>query len=285
MIRREIELSESERLWLLVSQVDHARISGILTQNLKVSYPIEVVEAITHHDDGWADWEASPKINPEVGGPFSFLEMPLVEALPIWDKSIAAARKFGPLAGFIVAGHFYGLLSEPDHAQEPAATAWLTAKRKVRTAWLDEWIRSNPANSLEQAQLAQRELATADMFSLWLCCDAPLAAASGGLLENSAMGLRLEKLWERYQFSVIGAGRRHATPENATEALAWVVAVDPYPFGTSPLSLSTTGKVVPVAEYDDWRDVEAVSRPMELRWRLVPPDASGKLTDEAPDAG
>ncbi len=285
MIRREIQLSENERLWLLVSQVDHARISGTLTQNLKEQCPQEVVEAITHHDDGWAEWEASPRINSEIGGPFSFLEMPLVESLPIWDNSIVAARKFGPLAGFIVAGHFYGLLGESDHAQEPAATAWLTAKRKVRTAWLDEWIRSNPANSLELAQQAQRQLAIADLFSLWLCCDTPLSAMSGGMLENSAMGLRLEKLWERYRISVIGAGRRHATPENTTEALAWVVAVDPFPFGTAPLSLSTTGKVVPVAEYDDWQDVEAASRPMELRWRLVPPDASGKLIDEAPTAG
>lgn len=275
MIRREIQLSENEHLWLLVSQVDHARISGTLTRNLKDEFSQEVVEAITHHDDGWAEWEASPRINSDIGGPFSFLEMPLVEALPIWDRSIAAARKFGPLAGFIVAGHFYGLLSESDHAQEPAATAWLTAKRKVRTTWLDEWIRGNQSNSMEQAQQAQRQLALADLFSLWLCCDAPLAAASDGNLENSAMGLRLEKLWERYRFSVIGAGRRHATLDNTTEALAWVVAVDPYPFGTSPLTISTTGKVVPVGEYDDWQDVEAVSRPMELRWRLIPPNAAG----------
>lgn len=272
MIRREIQLSETEQLWLLVSQVEHARISGSLTRNLKEGYSTEVVEAITHHDDGWVEWEASPKINAEIGGPFSFLEMPLVESLPIWDQSIAVARKFGPLAGFIVAGHFYGLLNESEHAQEPAATAWLTAKRKVRTAWLDEWIRNNPANSLEQAQRAQRQLAIADLFSLWLCCDAPLAAASDGMLENSAMGLRLEKLWERYRFSVMGAGRRHATLEDTTEALAWVVAVDPYPFAMSPLSLSTMGKVVPVREYDDWRELEAVSRPMELRWRLMPAD-------------
>lgn len=275
MIRREIQLSESERLWLLISQVDHAGISGTLTANLKEEFSTEVVEAITHHDDGWAEWEEAPKINPEVGAPFSFLEMPLMEALPIWDRSIAAARGLGPLGGFIVAGHFYGLLSESDHSQEPAATAWLTAKRKVRTAWLDEWIRSNPANSLEAAQQAQRQLAIADLFSLWLCCDAPLAAAPGNILEDSVMGLRLEKLWEQYQFSVIGAGRRHATLENTTEALAWVVAVDPYPFGPSPLSLSAIGKLVPVGEYDDWQDLQAVSRPIELRWRLIPSDDAG----------
>ena len=34
MIRREIELGEGERLWLLISQVEHARISGELTRQL-----------------------------------------------------------------------------------------------------------------------------------------------------------------------------------------------------------------------------------------------------------
>ena len=35
MIRREIELAEGERLWLLVSQVDHAHIGGELTRQLE----------------------------------------------------------------------------------------------------------------------------------------------------------------------------------------------------------------------------------------------------------
>ena len=86
-------------------------------------------------------------MNPEIGGPYSFLEMPLAESLTIWDGSIAAARKFGPLAGWIVAGHFYNLLADSDHANEPPAIAWLTAKRKVRTTWLDEWIRADPSHT------------------------------------------------------------------------------------------------------------------------------------------
>src|ERR1700754_3881963 len=133
MIRRDIQLAEDERLWLLISQVEHAHVSGELTRNLKEPFSHEVVEAITHHDDGWAGWEASPKLNPEIGGPYSFVEMPLPETLVIWDGSIAAARKFGPLAGFMVAGHFYNLLSGSEHAGQPAAIAWMAAKRKSRT--------------------------------------------------------------------------------------------------------------------------------------------------------
>jgi hypothetical protein len=271
MIRREFELAEGERSWLLVSQVEHAHISGELTRHDKQGFAREVVEAVTHHDDGWSEWEAAPRLNPEVGGPYSFLEMPLAESLVIWDNSIAAARKFGPLAGFIVAGHFYNLLSESDHRGEPGAVAWLAAKRKARTAWLDEWVRITPANTLDEAKRAQQQLLIADLFSLWLCCDAPLAHDDVSILKQSQMKLRTEKLLGQYHFSTVGFGRRHATPDNPQEALAWVIAVEPYPFQSSPLSLALEAVIVPTARYANWPELKAASREIELHWRLMPP--------------
>jgi hypothetical protein len=273
VIRREIELNESEPLWLLISQVDHARISGEMTRHLARPIPHEVNEAISHHDDGWADWESAPKLNPEIGGPFSFTEMPLTDALVIWDGSIAAARKFGPLAGFMVAGHFYTLLSESEHAQQPAAVAWLAAKRKARTVWLDEWMRSNASHTVDEAKRAQHQLLMADLFSLWLCCDAPIAGETPPGREDSALKARAKTLLGEYHFSVIGSGRRHATPDNMTEALAWVIAVEPYPFAPSPLSFSLIAECVPAAHYKSWQELKVASRPMELRWRLMPPSA------------
>jgi hypothetical protein len=270
MIRREIEL-EGERLWLLISQVEHARISGELTRQLAHPPPREVVEAITHHDDGWGEWEAAPELNPEIGGTYSFIEMPLTEALVIWDGSIEAARKVGPLAGFMVAGHFYNLLSNSEHAGQSAAVAWLAAKRKARTVWLDEWLRANPKHTLDEAKRAQHQLLVADLFGLWLCCDAPLAGEVATGREDSPIKERAATLMSEYQFSVIGFGRRHATPENMTEALAWVIAIEPYPFSPSPLSLSLLSECVPVAQYESWPALKAASRPMELRWRLMPP--------------
>lgn len=274
MIRREIELSEGERSWLLISQVEHARISGELTRLGNEHFSHEVLEAISHHDDGWAEWEASPRINPAVGGPYSFLEMPLEESLVIWDNSIAAARKFGPLAGFIVAGHFYSLLGESDHRGEPGAVAWLAAKRKARTAWLDEWVRQDPAHTLEVAKAAQAQLFTADLFSLWLCCDAPFGNQELGMLAQSPMKPRAETLLKQYRFTSVGFGRRNPTLENPTEALAWVIAVDPYPFRCDPLSLALNAEIVPAAKYVNWPELKAASRPIELRWRLMPPVAS-----------
>jgi hypothetical protein len=269
MIRRELEFADG-RYWLLVSQVEHAHVSGELVRHWKTEFAPEVVEAIRHHDDGWAAWEAEPKIDPKAGAPYSFLEMPLAESLAIWDASIAAARKFGSLAGYIVAGHFYSLLSESENAAAATAMAWLAAKRKVRTTWLDEWVRADPAHTLEYAKQAQQMLLLTDLFSLWLCCDCPLGGNEDSVLDDSPMRIRSEFLHGQFRFKVAAAGRRHPTFENPDEALAWVVEVDPYPLRTSPLSLSATALVAPMGPHTNWQGLRGVSRPIELRWRLIP---------------
>jgi len=278
MIRRELNFADGTDLWLLVSQVDHAHISGELARHWYPNFSADVVDAIRHHDDGWTAWEATPRLNPEIGAPYSFLEMPLAESLQIWDGSIAAARRFGPLASYIVAGHFYSLLSESDHAQEPMAVAWLTEKRKVRTAWLDEWVRSSQTHTLEYAKQAQQMLRLADLFSLWLCCDCPIGSDGTSILEASAMKLRTDALLGQMQLEVIGFGRRHATPENPREALAWVVAVTPFPFELPQLSLATKAIAAPVARYANWLELLDASQSIDLRWRLIPPP-------ESPDRG
>jgi hypothetical protein len=270
MIRRVIKLNNDSSIWLLIQQVEHARMSGELVRHWREQFSPDVVEAIAHHDDGWAAWENEPKMNPAVGAPYSFLEMALTETLVIWDGSIAAARKFGPLAGYIVAGHFYNLVADSDHAKEPPAIAWLTAKRKVRTAWLDEWIRADPSHTLEYAKAAQQMLPRADLFSLWLCCDCPVDTTGASILGDSAMKLRTDSLLSQFRFvspecTIFESGSRHRVEE-----LSWIVPVDPFPFKTEPLSLTLQAKAVPKAHYTTLQELVAASWPMELSWRLVP---------------
>lgn len=270
MIRREIKLNDDSLIWLLISQVEHARISGELVQNWRDEFSPDVVEAIAHHDDGWAEWESEPKLNPAIGAPYSFLEMPLTESLEIWDRSIASARKFGPLAGYIVAGHFYNLLAESEHAKEPPAIAWLTAKRKFRTSWLDEWIRADRSHTLEYAKAAQQMLPTADLFSLWLCCDCPTEDNDQSTLRGSAMNLRTESLLAQFQFmspecNIFESGSRHRVEE-----LSWIVPVEPFPFKTPPMSLRAKGVAVPVSQYGSLQEMISASWDMELDWQLVP---------------
>jgi hypothetical protein len=88
MIRRDTPDS-----WLLISQVDHARLAGDLAAawgNDRVAgLPLAdwLVPAVRDHDEGWRFWEAHPTVTPD-GKPRQFLEMPPAESTAIWTVSI-----------------------------------------------------------------------------------------------------------------------------------------------------------------------------------------------------
>ncbi|HEX6984505.1 MAG TPA: DUF3891 family protein, partial [Planctomycetaceae bacterium] len=88
MIRREATDG-----WLLISQVDHARLAGDLAAawgNDRVAgLPLAewLVPAVRDHDEGWRIWEAAPTVTEE-GRPRQFTEMPAAEAAAIWAVSI-----------------------------------------------------------------------------------------------------------------------------------------------------------------------------------------------------
>lgn len=269
MIRRELTAPDGTKLWLLVAQVEHAHVSGELTRHWDEAFSSDVIDAIAHHDDGWAAWEAAPKLDPELGRPYSFLEMPLVAALAIWDASIASARQYGPLAGWIVAGHFYNLLSDSDHAQEQLAAVWLSATRKFRTAWIDEWLRADPAHTLEGAKRGQQMLQLVDLFSLWLCCDCPVNKNNHSILDQSLVKMRVDTLLGRFRFLSPECTIRRSATDGRFEELAWTAAVAPYPFRNSPRLLSAAAVAVPISRYANWQELAAASWPVRLRWRLV----------------
>jgi hypothetical protein len=270
MIRREITSDDGTKLWLLISQVHHAEVSGEITTHWHEPFSAEVVDAITHHDDGWADWEAQPTLNPESGAPYSFLEMPLAESLAIWDRSIASARQFGPLAGYVVAGHFYNLLHESEHAGEGPAIAWLTAKRKVRTAWIDEWLRADTSHKLENAKRAQQMIGVADLFSLWLCCECPIDGHESSMLAESKMKPRVHTLSEQYQFVVQDFLAGRSERADRLTGYAWTVSVTPYPFGDSLPPMAVKAIATPVRRYADWQELVAAGWAVELKWQLIP---------------
>ena len=93
MIRRNCDSD-----WLLISQVDHARVAETLAAawgnsdvpNLPERE--ELVPAIRDHDEGWLDWEQSPTVDEETGRPRNFTEMPMEVSTRIWEKSIAVCR-------------------------------------------------------------------------------------------------------------------------------------------------------------------------------------------------
>lgn len=261
MIRREITLENDTRAWLLISQVEHARISGELTRAWHKPFSHEVDEAITHHDDGWAKWEAAPQLDLERGRPLSFLEMNIADAIEIWHDSIATARRIGPLAGVIVAGHFLGLASGSDHAEHPLAQEWLREVSRQRTAWLEEWRSDSPANTPAVADRGQQMLLTADLLSLWLSMDGPITGSNSASMPNAEMQSRASTVLGKYQFTPQDKSMRDSE-------IAWQGSLTPWPFAAAELALASPALVVPAAHYWSWSEILATIRHVRLVWRL-----------------
>jgi hypothetical protein len=113
-------------------------------------------------------------------------------------------------------------------------------------------------------------LLVADLFSLWLCCDAPVAAGQESILGQSEMKLQTGVLFDKFQFDVSDFSVGRAADTGRIEALHWSIAVKPYPCTFEPLTLSAHAMAVPVKQYGSWHELKDASWGVELQWRLHP---------------
>lgn len=275
MIRRDVRLSDGTPGWALISQIEHARISALLASQCEGRFgPAnsslvrdEVLVAIAAHDDGWAEWEQTPQLDAKHGWPLSFMELAVGEATAIWSKSIAVAEEIGPLAAWMVSGHFMRLLEHSEHAKlEPLAQAWLSEISPCREAWFARWQAIEP--ELRNAVVAAEAfdwLWAFDEMSLWFCCRSPTIADEGPTGRTSrlvghgtSVELRLES----------------ASPDESASGSPEATAT-PWRFDRPALELSTPAKVLPVARYESVESLFAAATATTLRWRL----SAGVLRD------
>lgn len=281
MIRRDITTSSGQPAWLLISQVEHARLSGALASQwqardlspytwqggaVEAATREEIVAAIVHHDDGWAAWEAAPGIDPQHGRPYSFMsELPLGESLAIWDASIASAGAIGPLAAWMVARHFRELLatSESDHGpQQPLADQWIDTVDRRCADWLAQWQRTVAEPSPTIAQRALALLQATDVLSLWLCCRCPVEVDAGDPDLHPFTLHWPEKSVGPYRLTPQRPGRRTAH--------GWTVVAAPWPFTTSTLVESLEAAVLPVDRYQTNEELSQAQRAAQVGWELSP---------------
>jgi len=181
MLRR-LEQSGGTESWLLIPQIEHAHFAGALAQawgdsSLAALDPLpEVIQAVTHHDDGWADWGATPDVDPANGRPLSFVEMRLEVAIDIWRRSIYLACSRGYLAAHMVSNHFTTLLqnASPRWSNDPrqfqTSRQFLDEQSEHRELWLAQWQQPRPGvRTRKMAETALKYLQFFDALSLWFC--------------------------------------------------------------------------------------------------------------------
>ena len=268
MIRRDITTDDGRPGWLLVPQIAHAEVSGSLADVWRLAglRPADVesdLRTAAHcHDDGWADWDARPGVDPKLGRPVNFDEMRPADSLPIWTRSILAVATQGPLVGYFVAGHFTRLLRRfdswrSDPAAERLARDFLARHDANMACWLAERQESEPAEAGSRSELsdaARRGVSYLQLFdaiSLWLCC---AERHEPRRIELSA--------GEGWTFSPAGGA--------AQDRLH--VRIDPWPLASAQCDLEVRGRVVPCARYQSTDELLAstTATDVTLRWRLVP---------------
>ncbi|HEV3344797.1 MAG TPA: DUF3891 family protein [Pirellulales bacterium] len=255
MIRRS-DCTTGEERWNLISQVEHARLAGRLAESWKAlgsfERPDELIQAVWRHDDGWSAWEVAPKVDAETGRPLDFTETPLTDSLTIWRDSIRSGAAVGPLAGYMVSGHFSALLErfsgrwKSDATLTTLAHGFLSEQRDERHTWLAIMAGSENRADQEGADRAVAWLQMFDAMSLWFCC----------------------------------AGRdqpeRFATPDGGQVTMRPVsgpyeIEVSPWPCRAAALELEAVGRSIRAQRYASPSDVvTAPAQGVTLRWFLRP---------------
>lgn len=270
MIRRDIQLADGAPGWALISQIEHARISALLASHCRGRFGRsnaslirdEAIGAIAAHDDGWREWDAAPRLDAEHGRPLSFMELAVSDSTAIWSKSITIAVEIGPLAAWMVSGHFMRLLEHSEHARcDPVASAWLAEIGARREAWFAKWQSYDPkARDAGVAAETLEWLWTFDEASLWICCQCPV---DGEIRRRSADSYTSGR-GTPVEMELAGAG----TP--ASDAPARGVAhAEPWRFDVESLEFAVSGLLVAARRYDSPQQLLAAARPHTLRWLLV----------------
>jgi hypothetical protein len=285
MIRRDFQAPDGRNFWALVSQVEHARLSAEMARAWgsaecpPLDFADEMLPAIYRHDDGWAEWEQHPGVDPASGRPLNFTEMPLGESLEIWERSIAAAAQFGPLAGYVVSGHFVALLRHQNSWQQMGSphqgqvSEFLDRQARRRIDWLAQWQRKSPAwRTATAAETSLQWLQFFDALSLWLCISRHVDSSKAIDVRKPELvpGRRLESVgWSAMPLPC--GGQLRLVPQLSTPQHGEWIGLSPWPFSTASVDLSLSARCVPVQHYHTPAELaDVLSTTVMLNWLLVP---------------
>ena len=156
--------------WWLISQPDHAALSGQIAARMRLAP--EIVRAIGQHDAGWnmfeSDPHAAPRLHPD-GRPVSFFEIAPGDFLRAWTASVDQAAAESPAGGYLVSQHFtwlgeFRLRRDEDPPEVRAQVVLFLEHEQQRQS---ELKRSASGASSWDSLLPYLQFC--DLFSLYLC--------------------------------------------------------------------------------------------------------------------
>ena len=240
--------------FLLIRQTDHAELSGVFAQQWRNDTfarpdPFDsVCLASALHDNGWEEWEAAPKIDPETHYPYQFTDLPVEEHLSFYLQGISRALEKDRYAGLLVSMHCSGIYRQR-YGTDPSL-------KLGRSTPEVEHIVNGFLHRLETQQSELRAQLR--------------AAASTGSTSVSPSRLTEEAIWTNYKLlqivdrlslylcmapvcqhslgpAPVDDGRDAELELRPVDSQTSVVS--PYPFAESPLQVSVKARMVPRQVY------------------------------------
>jgi len=215
-----------------------------------------VVRAAGCHDEGWREWEATPRVLP-AGEPQGFAQMEPEQHAAIHRRSIATAMSLDPRTGLLVSMHGAGLSLRrlgldgrmPHVADRPDPIRDLIHDQAV----LQRRVRAGVGEGTAIAGWSwdcYRLLQAWDLLSLYLTWR--------GLVGGDSWTLR------RVPRSI---GDEAGVDLAVTPVDDMTCALDPWPFRRARIEAPVRGRIIPDRPYDDHDALRAALE--DAPWRVV----------------
>lgn len=162
--------------WQVVLQTEHAELSEEVARAWADRGPRHdsLVLAARRHDDGWATWERSPRVDAD-GKPVTFLDVDVPAHLAFYRAGIAAISDEDAYAGLLVSMHGAGIYRQRYGSDPALALSRAPEVQDLVDAFVEEQEDRYPARMAalgvdDELRLADyHRLQWADRFSLAFC--------------------------------------------------------------------------------------------------------------------
>lgn len=157
---------------VMIAQHDHAKISGILADNLKdrlfkdIDLSKNVKLAATEHDRAWIPLDKYPFWNDQTEKPFSFMDFPGPPKLVFYKQGIDEIEQLDPYAAMLCSHHYIRFAENDSSPEAKKFIEWeLLRQMKIRNELTDY--------SEDKFNDHYKLLAFTDTLSLFICLNEP----------------------------------------------------------------------------------------------------------------
>jgi hypothetical protein len=224
-----------------IGQASHAWVSGQLARrwgNDRFARPEpfdEVCLGTEQHDVGMAEWDLAPTLDPDTGGPTTFMRMPLTTHLELWSAAPSKVLSQSPYAALLVSMHGHALYARRDTAEPDTDDSRAVRRFVEEQEALQRGLLANLGEDPARARANQKLVWALDFMSLaplmgWFPDDVPAPDGTAIAVRPTADMAFTADPWPFAddEFSVRYQGRRLDGPAESEQELHEALAAAPW---------------------------------------------------------